>query len=60
MKTMILVAVLFWPLLLSAQRAPDTLSIPEVQVHSKKTVRQAGINRQQIDSLVMQREANAS
>ncbi len=45
---------------LQAQMLPDTVSIPEVEVHSKIHVSAAGLEQQPVDSLVMMREAEAS
>ncbi len=60
MKALATVAILFLSLQLTAQMLPDTLSIPEIQVHSKFKVSGAGITGQTIDSLTIKREAGAS
>jgi len=39
---------------------PDTLAIPEVEIHSAKKLKTAGLQTEQIDSLVMMREADVS
>ena len=43
-----------------AQMLPDTLAIPEVEIHSAKKLKTAGLQTDQVDSLVMMREADVS
>ncbi len=43
-----------------AQMLPDTVSIPEVEIHSAKKLKTAGLQVEKIDSLVMMREADVS
>ncbi len=45
---------------LHAQMLPDTVTIPQVEVHSKMNVAGAGIEQNTVDSLVMLREAETS
>ena len=56
--------VLFFGLLLTvslkAQMLPDTVSIPEVEVHAKINVSDAGLESHTVDTLVMMREAETS
>jgi len=58
------VFVLFFGLLLAvslkAQMLPDTVSIPEVEVHAKINISGAGLENHPVDSLVMMREAETS
>jgi len=41
-----------------AQMLPDTVSIPEVEIHSAKKLKAAGLRTEKVDSLVMMREAD--
>ncbi len=60
MKAFVLVLCMFVMAGLQAQMLPDTVSIPEVEVHSFLKLSEAGVESQPVDSLVMQREAQAS
>jgi outer membrane receptor protein involved in Fe transport len=60
MKIPSLFVVLLLPLALQAQMLPDTVAIPQVEVHSKIHVAGAGVERRPVDSLVMMREAETS
>ncbi len=42
------------------QMLPDTLSIPEVEIHTAKKLKTAGLQVEKVDSLVMMREADVS
>ncbi len=42
------------------QMVPDTVAIPEVEVKTVRQLEQSGVSRQRIDTLVMQRETDAS
>ncbi len=52
--------VLLLALDLQAQILPDTVTIPEVEVHTKMNISQAGLENHPVDSLVMMREAETS
>jgi len=59
-KTSILLAILLFNNVAYSQMAPDTLSIPQVEVHSKRKLSAAGIETERVDTLVMMRESTVS
>ena len=60
MKVFALLFGLLIAVSLRAQMLPDTVSIPEVEVHAKINVSDAGLESHPVDSLVMMREAETS
>jgi iron complex outermembrane receptor protein len=60
MKAFALLFGLLLTVSLKAQMLPDTVSIPEVEVHAKINISDAGLESHTVDSLVMMREAETS